>query len=118
MPFDLVPAELCGCIARERTFVCPQCGCCACSASLGQRNEFWATAPPVLRDRRRLEQGESLLRLQSLDPATLPRPFALIVDDDPLVLTVAGKVGVRAGKATFHGAVPPEPGSFPVSLRQ
>ena len=89
LPFDLGSAEMCGCIARERTFVCPRCGSCACRASSRQRNEFWVTAPPALWDRRRLEQVESFSRLQSLDPDTLPRPFALIVDDDPLVLTVA-----------------------------
>jgi len=108
LPFDLVVAELCGCIARERTFVCPRCVSCACGASLRQRNEFWVTAPPVLWNLRRLEQAESLSRLQSLDPSTLPRPFALIIDDDPLVLTVAEHALREIGFTTLTNSNPEE----------
>lgn len=87
--FDLLSAPLCDCIARERTFRCPNCESCACDASFRQRSEFWRTASPALWERRKKEQVDGIARLQSLDPKTLPRPFALIVDDDPVVLAVA-----------------------------
>lgn len=108
LPFDLVSAEWCGCTARERTFVCPQCGSCACGASSRQRNDFWVTASPLLWDRRRLEQDGSFSRLQSLDPATLPRPFALIVDDDPVVLGVAEHALRAIGLTTLTNSNPEE----------
>lgn len=88
-PMDLLSAELCDCIARERTFKCLHCGSCACDASYRERNEFWLTAPPSLWDRRREETKHGVARLQSLDPKALPRPLALIVDDETLVLSVA-----------------------------
>ncbi len=99
--FDLMSAALCGCIARERTFACRRCGSCACDASFLQRNEFWVTAPASLRERRRKEQSDGIARLQSLDPASLPRPFALIVDDDPLVLAFAERALRAMGFATL-----------------
>jgi len=88
IPFDPLTARWCECITRDRTLVCPRCGGCACGASLHQRNEFWIHAPAALWERRRSEQKDSMTRLHAIDPATLPRPFALIVDDDPLVLAV------------------------------
>lgn len=105
-PFDLSQSALCNCISRERTFACSHCGGCACSAALRERNEFWATAAPSLWLRRRLEEADSVSRLQSLDPGSLPRPFALIVDDDPLVLTVAERALRSAGFATLTNSNP------------
>ena len=99
--FDLLSAALCTCIARERTFACPKCGSCACDALFRERNDFWKTAPPRLWDRRRKEQGDGIARLQALDSSSVPRPFALIVDDDPLVLTVAARTLRAMGFTTL-----------------
>src|SRR5688572_14579845 len=95
--FDVVPAPFCGCIARERTFVCPHCAGCACHASYGERQRFLLSAPAVLHVRRRDEQKEGIGRLQATDPTAVRRPFALIVDDDPLVLAVAERAVRAAG---------------------
>lgn len=99
--FDLVSAPWCNCIARERTFHCPHCGGCACEASYYERTEFWMRAPAALWKRRRKEDSGSLARLQSLDQETLPRPLALIVDDEPMVVTVAEHVLRELGFTTL-----------------
>jgi CheY-like chemotaxis protein len=106
--FDLVASKMCDCIARERTFVCPHCLSCACDASYSRRNEFWMSAPTVLWQRRRGEEIDGIARLQSLDPQSLPRPLALIVDDDPLVLNVAERVLRGMGFTTLVTTRPEE----------
>src|ERR1700692_4438450 len=92
IPFDPLTASWCDCIARERTFIWPHCGGCACDAPSGTHNEFWMNAPFALWERRRNERSDVVTRLHSIDPHSLPRPFALIVDDDPLVLGVTERV--------------------------
>ncbi|MGZ4809079.1 MAG: response regulator [Thermoanaerobaculia bacterium] len=108
MPFDLASAALCRCVTRERTFVCPHCGACACDASFRAKTEFWRTASPALLARRRKEQSEGIGRLLALDPKSVPRPFALIVDDDPLVLMMAEKALRAIGFTTLAISNPEE----------
>jgi CheY-like chemotaxis protein len=106
--FDVVASSFCGCIARERTFACPRCGVCACHASYSQRQSFLDGAPAVLHERRRRERTEGVGRLQATDPETVQRPFALIVDDDPLVLAVAERAVRAAGYSTLVTSSPEE----------
>jgi len=106
--FDAVAAPFCGCIARERTFTCPHCAGCACNASYGQRESFAAGIPPVLNERRRRERAEGIGRLQATKPGMVQRPFALIVDDDPLVLVVAERAVRAAGYSTIVTRSPEE----------
>lgn len=106
--FDVVSASFCGCIARERTFVCTHCAGCACHASYGQRQRFLLSAPPLLHVRRRQERIEGIGRLQAMDPKAVQRPFALIVDDDPLVLAVAERAVRAAGYSTLVTGSPEE----------
>lgn len=108
IPFDSLIARWCECIARQRTLVCPRCGGCACDAPFNKRNEFWINAPAALWDRRRNEQKDSIARLHAIDPASLPRPFALIVDDDPLVLAVTERALRAIGFATLTNSNPEE----------
>ncbi len=49
-----------------------------------------------------------MARLLSLDPKSLPRPFALIVDDDPMVLAVAEKALRGMGFSTMRNSSPEE----------
>ena len=49
-----------------------------------------------------------MARLQALDASSLPRPFALIVDDDPLVLTVAARALRAMGFTTLTNENPEE----------
>ncbi len=108
LPFNATTASWCDCITRTRTFVCPRCGSCSCDASYIERNEFWLHAPAALWDRRRNEQRESLTRLRSIDPEQMPRPFALIVDDDPLVLSITERSLRALGFATMTNSNPEE----------
>jgi CheY-like chemotaxis protein len=114
--FDLVSSSFCGCIARERTFVCPHCCGCACHASYGQRQTFLIEAPSVLHERRRKERTAGIGRLQAIDPRTVQRPFALIVDDDPLVLAVAERAVRAAGYSTLVTPSPEEAFDIAVAL--
>lgn len=106
--FDAVSAPFCGCIARERTFACPDCAGCACHAPYAERQRFLLLAPAVLHVRRRAEQTEGMRRLQDTDPKKVQRPFALIVDDDPLVLAIAERAVRAAGYSTLVTASPEE----------
>lgn len=106
--FDAVSAAFCSCIARERTFACSQCGGCACETYYRQRNEFWMAAPPALRVRRTAEQRDGVARLQTMDRQAVGRPFALVVDDDPLILEVAERAFRAFGFTTVVTRKPEE----------
>jgi len=108
VPFDAINASWCECIARERTFVCPHCGSCACDATYIRRNEFWINAPFGMWERRRTERKDAVTRLRSIDPHSLPRPFALIVDDDPLVLSITERALRAIGFSTLTNENPEE----------
>ena len=114
--FDTVSAAFCACIARERTFACAHCGQCACAASYKQRNEFWIAAPPSLHVRKRTEKQDGVVRLQSTDRNAIRRPFALIVDDDPLVLGVAERAVRGMGFSTLVTRSPEEAFEIAVAL--
>lgn len=114
--FDLVPALFCGCIARERTFVCPHCAGCACHAAYSDRQKFLLNAPAVLHVRRREDQRKGVGRLQAVDRKAVQRPFALIVDDDPLVLAVAERAVRAAGYSTLVTSNPEEAFDIAVAL--
>ncbi len=107
-PVDFLKAAFCDCVTRERTLLCPSCGGCACEAPIKARNEFWVSGPPALWERRREEQSSGVERLQSLDPETIPRPLALIADDDPIVLAVAGRSLRAMGFTTLLTSDPEE----------
>jgi CheY-like chemotaxis protein len=107
-PFDFVSASLCNCIDHEQTFACPQCGSCACSTSAHERIEFWSAAPQALWDRRKRNRIVEVSRPQPLDSNSLPRPFALIVDDDPLVLSVSERALRAIGFTTLTNSNPEE----------
>jgi len=98
---DFLEASFCDCVSRERTLLCPQCGACACEAPAAARNEFWVSGPKTLWERKRADQAAGGERLQSLDPDRVSRPLALIADDDPIVLSVAGRALRMMGFTTL-----------------
>ena len=116
MTIDLVAAPFCRCIVRERTLACRRCGDCACAASFGLRSHFWKSAPPLLQERREQEREDGLARLQSINPRTLPRPFVVIVDDDPLVLAVADRAFRAIGYTTLLTTKPEEAHAIAMAL--
>jgi CheY-like chemotaxis protein len=107
-PVDFLKAAFCDCVTRERSLLCPSCGGCACEAPIRERNAFWVSGPPALWDRRREEQNGGAERLQALDPESVPRPLALIADDDPIVLAVAGRSLRAMGFTTLMTSDPQE----------
>lgn len=102
VPFDLAHADFCACLATDRTFRCPGCGCCACDQPLGARNEFWGSAPRVLWERRREQAVTAERQLQALDRNSVKRPVALIIDDDPRILMQAAAALRRLGFSTIE----------------
>lgn len=106
--FDFISASFCVCIVRERTFRCPNCDACACNASPRQRSQFAQTAPPALRQRGEQERRDGIERLESLRTSDVPRPFAIIVDDDPLMLSVAKHSLEEIGYAALTLSSPEE----------
>lgn len=99
--FDLLQAHFCKCLSTDRTFECPHCGCCACSQLLSARNEFWEGAPPLLWQRRREQSAQAVAQLQALDRESVSRPLAMVVDDDPRVLTQATTALRKLGFTTL-----------------
>lgn len=106
--FDLLSASFCECIVRERSFVCPSCHACACDASRRQRDHFVLTSPPALQKRYAREQEKGLERLESLRPWSVPRPFAIVVDDDPIMLSIAKRTLGTMGYTTLAMTNPEE----------
>jgi CheY-like chemotaxis protein len=114
-PFDCMQAEVCDCVTREQTFRCPVCQACACEAPAEKRNAFWAASPPELWERRRERHAACSSRPQDLDSTTFPRPLAIIVDDDPLVRTIADRVLRNMGFSTLVTGNPEEGESLAIS---
>ncbi len=80
------------------------------------RNEFWLSAPTSLWERHKQEEITGIARLLSLDAATLPGPFALIVDDDPRVLSMAEQALRGMGFHTLCNANPEEAATIAASI--
>lgn len=106
--FDLLPAPFCSCTTRERSFVCPGCGECACEASLRERSQFRTRVSLALVERLTHEKSEGVARLAALTPFSVSRPFAIVVDDDPLMLTVADHALRAMGYSTLVLSNPEE----------
>jgi CheY-like chemotaxis protein len=86
-PFDSMDSALCTCINKTRSFVCPNCLTCFCSAPQSFKLQFWSNAPQELWKR----------RLEKLDYAPAPpqegaeiqRPLILLVEDERDIRAVA-----------------------------
>jgi CheY-like chemotaxis protein len=91
VPFDALRAQWCECLSRERSFACPKCGACVCSAPQPVRDRFWSDAPRSMWARRR--EGPPSLRVPSsvlvLDPS---RPSVLVADDEEKIRQIAARV--------------------------
>ena len=55
--FDALAAAFCGCLASDRTLVCPGCRKCSCAVPVVFRRKFWMGAPPALRARKLRDQN-------------------------------------------------------------
>lgn len=88
--YDATEAADCGCIGSPRSFLCPHCGACLCSAPKGVLEKFWAGAPPELwRRSRQREMHAAVEEPGEIDPT---RPVVLFADDDPTGCRIAREV--------------------------
>lgn len=99
--FDLSHAGFCDCLSTDRSFRCPNCGGCACDQQVSARNDFWMSAPPSLWERRRNDTVQAEVQLHALDRDKVARPLAMIIDDDPRVLSLAALALRRVGFSTL-----------------
>lgn len=102
-PFDALAASWCGCLVKERSLVCPQCGACFCKAPRPYREKLWAGAPEALWDRKMAEHRRGLALPPNPPPAQAARPLVLIVDDEPGILRHARESVAALGYGVVVG---------------
>ena len=88
-PFDAERAAECSCIQPVRSFRCPNCAACFCSAGKDVLNDFWRNATPELWKRR---NSSALPTPENASPEEIERPMVLFADDDPVGRAIAIKV--------------------------
>lgn len=86
--FDAEKAPPCACVGSSRTFVCPRCERCFCTAPKEFRDAFWRGAPESLW-KHRVARQENESHPSSGEPAAPGRPLVLVVEDDPTVRALA-----------------------------
>lgn len=91
---DAAQSQLCNCLGKERTPVCPHCGQCLCKLPAAQRAEFWRQAPAALKLRRKPQRSAV-----PLSPASVFSPVVLLVDDDEEIRLIGEQVIEKLGYA-------------------
>jgi CheY-like chemotaxis protein len=90
---DVSRTPWCGCLGKDRTPLCANCGSCFCRIPLAARLAFWVAAPPSLHERRRLEARNEVGRV-AVDKKA---PLVMLVDDDEEIRAVGSHVVGRLG---------------------
>jgi len=90
--YDAALAPWCSCLTNMRSFACPACGACSCSAPKAYRDQLWASAPSGLTQRRFAEKSASFEPAPVPDPRSAKRPVILVADDERVILRLATKV--------------------------
>ena len=90
--YDAARADWCSCLTNMRSFACPHCGACSCSAPKAYRDQLWAAAPAVLSQRRFAEKTASFEPSPVSDPRSVKRPMILVADDERVILRLATKI--------------------------
>jgi CheY-like chemotaxis protein len=93
-PFDASVAAECDCVQATRSFKCPHCGNCFCSAPQDYINAFWKDAPAEIGDRRRTMGGGAQMQMP---PAMIKRPMVLFADDDAVGRKIAQQMITNLG---------------------
>ncbi|HEX6086516.1 MAG TPA: response regulator [Thermoanaerobaculia bacterium] len=87
--YDAEKAPECSCLQPVRTYRCPHCAGCFCSAPKSVVDTFWREASEEMWQRRRA-------RAASIEPNAPPdviaRPMVLFADDDPTGRAIAARV--------------------------
>jgi len=90
--FDAMDAPWCSCLVTERTLVCARCLTCFCKSPAAFKQRFWSAAPRQLWDKKFSEHTEQFAPPSRPDPADVPRPLVLLVDDERDIQRVASRV--------------------------
>lgn len=109
--YDALKSADCTCLQPVRSFLCPHCASCFCSAPTAFHRQFWRDAPPELAQRRRA--GQERLG-QAPTAADLPegKPIVLFADDDATGRAIARQVIRNLG----FGVIIAEDGEAALSL--
>jgi len=89
-PFDAERSVECSCLQPVRSFRCPHCAACFCSAGKAVLDEFWRNAPPEVWKRRNTTRPAAVAGNAS--PEKIARPMVLFADDDPVGRAIATQV--------------------------
>ncbi|MEO6260573.1 MAG: response regulator [Thermoanaerobaculia bacterium] len=100
--YDALEAKDCDCLELVRTFRCPKCNVCFCTASSAFKREFWGKAPKELLDRRKKNPSPDGEGNPSVE--LLTRPAVLFADDDAVSRTIARRVISSAGYGVLTAA--------------
>ncbi len=101
VPFDVLEAAWCSCIARVKSLCCPACLKCFCLAPRSYKQGFWLAAPARLWARRRTEHFVEDVPIRNPDPLALARPLVLVAESEKHVRGFA----VRAVSALGYGVI-------------
>lgn len=92
VPFDVLQAAWCSCLASDRSFVCPSCGSCFCKAPGSYKQRLWAGAPKALWDRKLEEKNQVFKLPENPHPRDVRRPLVMVVEDENDILRIAVRV--------------------------
>jgi CheY-like chemotaxis protein len=95
--FDALQARWCACPVNETTLVCPSCSRCFCAAPPAYKGSFWTNAPPSLWERKFDEHHRRSLTVPRPEPHQATRPLVLVVEDDPVIQRMVGRVIASLG---------------------
>ena len=93
-PFDAEKATECSCLQPVRSFRCPHCASCFCTAGKERLADFWRHAPQELWAKRRERTAAAPPNLPADE---IPRPMVLFADDDPTGRAIAARVIASLG---------------------
>lgn len=93
-PFDATKAEECNCLQPVRSFRCPNCAACFCTAGKRRLTDFWRDAPQELWAKRRERVSHAA---PNAPPEEIARPMVLFVDDDPTSRAIAARLIAALG---------------------
>ena len=95
-PYDAEKAAECSCLQPVRSFRCPNCAACFCTAGKDVLDGFWRDAPQELWEKRRARTAAGA-NSDNAAPEEIARPMVLFADDDPTGRAIAACVVASLG---------------------
>lgn len=81
--YEALTASFCGCLASDRSLVCPSCFKCSCATPAVFRRKFWTSAPLELAARRSYDGNPAVAEPMNLAPNEVRHPLVLLLDVEP-----------------------------------